>query len=216
MSHELRTPLNSVIGFTQLMLQGLAGPLTEEQRKQLEMVNASGHHLLSLVNDLLDLSRIEAGAVVLQREPIDVAALVAEAVDAVRATADAKGLALEAEVPEPAPPLVSDCTRVKQILLNLLSNAVKFTESGTVRIAVSQDGHRTVSFAVSDTGPGIPKEDLERIFDEFVQLDAAEGVRGTGLGLPIARRLAIALGGTLTVKSTVGRGSTFVLTLPQE
>ncbi|MDI6691916.1 MAG: ATP-binding protein [Anaerosomatales bacterium] len=216
MSHELRTPLNSVIGFTQLMLQGLAGPLTEEQRKQLEMVNASGHHLLSLVNDLLDLSRIEAGAVVLQREPIDVAALVAEALGAVRATADTKGLALEAEVPEPAPPLVSDCTRVKQILLNLLSNAVKFTESGTVRIAVSQDGHRTVSFAVSDTGPGIPKEDLERIFDEFVQLDAAEGVRGTGLGLPIARRLAVALGGTLTAKSTVGRGSTLVLTLPQE
>ncbi|MDI6712507.1 MAG: ATP-binding protein [Anaerosomatales bacterium] len=216
MSHELRTPLNSVIGFTQLMLQGLAGPLTEEQRKQLDMVNASGHHLLSLVNDLLDLSRIEAGAVEYEHAPIDVAALAAEVLDSVRAVAGAKGLALEMEVPDPAPPLVSDCKRVRQILLNLLSNAVKYTERGRVRLTVSADGHRTVSFAVSDTGPGIPADDLDRVFDEFVQLGERAQGNGTGLGLPIARHLASALGGSLTVKSEVGAGSTFTLTLPQE
>jgi len=216
MSHELRTPLNSVIGFTQLMLQGLAGPLTDEQRKQLEMVNASGHHLLSLVNDLLDLSRIEAGAVEYEHAPIDVATLSAEVVDSVRAIAEAKGLALEMDVPDPAPRLVSDYKRVRQILLNLLSNAVKYTERGSVRLTVSADRHRTVSFAVSDTGPGIAKSDLDRIFDEFVQLGERGQGNGTGLGLPIARHLATALGGSLTARSEVGVGSTFTLTLPQE
>lgn len=216
MSHELRTPLNSVIGFTQLMLQGLAGPLTDEQRKQLEMVNASGHHLLSLVNDLLDLSRIEAGAVEYEHAPIDVAALASEVLDSVRAVAETKGLVLELEMPDPAPRLVCDCKRVRQILLNLLSNAVKYTERGRVRLTVSADGHRTVSFAVSDTGPGIPADDLDRIFDEFVQLGPRGQGNGTGLGLAIARHLASALGGSLTVKSEIGSGSTFTLTLPQE
>lgn len=216
MSHELRTPLNSVIGFTQMMLHGHAGPVTEEQHRQLEMVNASGHHLLSLVNDLLDLSRIEAGAVEFGHEPIDVAALAAEVMDSVRALADAHGLALDLEVPDPPPSLVSDSKRVRQVLLNLLSNAVKYTARGRVRLAVRAEGHRTVSFEISDTGAGISEGDLGRIFDEFVQIGEHAQGNGTGLGLPIARHLACALGGSLTARSTVGAGSTFTFTLPQQ
>jgi signal transduction histidine kinase len=216
MSHELRTPLNSIIGFTELLLQGLAGPLNDEQRKQLSMVNASGHHLLALVNDLLDLSRIEAGAVVLAHERIDVADVVREVLETIRPAAEAKGLALTCEIPDPAPPLVSDKTRGRQILLNLLNNAVKFTDHGSVSLAVSRDGYKTVTFAVKDTGPGISKERLGDIFKDFVRLQDGGPREGAGLGLAIARQLAGALGGSLTVASRVGTGSTFSLTLPQE
>ncbi len=214
MSHELRTPLNSIIGFSNIMLQGLAGSITDEQRTQLTMINDSGKHLLALINDLLDLSRIDAGAISLSFETIDVAALARETVEAIRPEADAKGLALHIELPSPTPTLASDRTRVKQILLNLLSNAVKFTESGSITMRVRTPSIGMVAIEVEDSGPGIPAWELERIFGEFVQLPQHERASGTGLGLAISRRLAGALGGTLTATSEVGRGSTFKLVLP--
>lgn len=218
MSHELRTPLNSILGFTGVILQGAAGPLTEEQSRQLEMVRKSGRDLLALVNEVLDLSKIEGGFASMACEDFEVAPLLSAVADTLRPLADQKGIGLEVNVAGDAPALVcSDRDRVRQILLNLLGNAIKFTQSGHVGLEAHIDGEFVV-MAVSDTGPGIPVEEAESIFAPFRQLsrDSGANATGTGLGLSISRDLASLLGGTLVLAHTDGTGSRFELRLPIE
>jgi PAS domain S-box-containing protein len=220
MSHELRTPLNSIIGFTGILLQGLAGPLNEEQRKQLGMVQVSSRHLLALINDVLDISKIEAGQLEVRFAPLDLGRAITRAVDSVRVLADKKGLAIETSFPEVLPPLESDPRRVEQIFLNLLSNAVKFTERGSVKLHVARGergGAPCVEVAITDTGIGIRPEGLAQLFQPFRQLDTGlqRQHEGTGLGLAICMRLARLLGGTIEAESEWGRGSTFTLILPE-
>jgi len=216
MSHELRTPLNSIIGFTDLLTRGMAGELNEEQNRQIGMVNSSGRHLLALINDVLDLSRIEAHRLELHTSGFDAVEPAREVVQAMVPEAETKGLALELIEPEGPLALESDRLKVRQILLNLVGNAVKFTQSGTVTVTVTPSGSGLVTYTIADTGPGIPRARQEAVFGEFVQGDESEGPsEGTGLGLAISRGLAHALGGVLRLNSTPGRGSTFTVTLPR-
>ncbi|MDO8915759.1 MAG: ATP-binding protein, partial [Coriobacteriia bacterium] len=216
MSHELRTPLNSIIGFTGVMLQGLTGQLTQEQTAQLLMVRRSGDRLLALINDILDLSRIEAGRVAVKAAETDLAVVVRACVETVRPLSTARGLDISIETLPEDTALVTDEQKLHQVLVNLLANAVKFTDSGGVTICAEEvDGDR-VAFEVRDTGVGIAPEDLAAIFDEFVQVHLDGGKpEGTGLGLAISRRLADLLGGTLSATSVVGEGSTFRLCIPR-
>jgi PAS domain S-box-containing protein len=217
MSHELRTPLHTIIGFTELLLEQVEGPLTPKQQRFLTHIHNDSRHLLELINDILDLSKIEAGRVELKPEWFDLAALIQEAVASLRPLADNKRLLLGLDLP-PALNMRGDRVRVREILSNLLSNAIKFTPEGG-RIVVSgasEDG--LVRFAVEDTGVGIPPEEHASIFDKFHQVGATtKGVReGTGLGLAITKRLVEMHGGTITVESEPGRGSRFSVTLPRE
>ncbi len=215
MSHELRTPLNSIIGFTGVLLQGLAGPLNEEQRKQLGMVRGSGQHLLELINDVLDISKIEAGQLELARAPFDPAATARRAADTVAAQAAEKGLTLATELEPGLPELVGDRRRLEQVLINLLANAVKFTDEGRVRLDVRATPGG-VAFAVSDTGVGIPPGARDQVFQPFRQLDSglARAHEGTGLGLAICKRLVERMGGGIDFESAPGVGSTFRVELP--
>ena len=217
MSHELRTPLNSIIGFSGVMLQGLAGKLTKEQRRQLEMIDNAGRHLLALINDILDLSRIEAGRIDIVMDSIDVAELAREIVGSVSAAAEAKAVELRLDVTDESIALVSDARKIRQILINLLGNALKFTDEGHVTLTIHRPTEAMVGFSVRDTGPGIAEEDQERIFGEFVQGTRVPDpeLGGTGLGLAISRGLAAALGGMITVESIPGDGATFTLLLPE-
>jgi PAS domain S-box-containing protein len=220
MSHELRTPLNSIIGFSDILGKGMAGELTGEQQRQVEMINHSGKHLLELVNDILDLSRIEANRLEYRFERIDVSGLAKEMLDTITPDAEAKSLSVLLELFEPDLELMSDARKVRQILLNLLSNAVKFTPAGSVTLRAhrSDVGIGMMTFEVQDTGPGIAPDRLESIFGEFVQGDN-DGYApqvGTGLGLAISRGLALRLGGMLKVRSALGEGSTFSLSLPDQ
>ncbi|MCX7680776.1 MAG: ATP-binding protein [Anaerolineae bacterium] len=215
MSHELRTPLNSIIGFTGVLLQELAGPLNPEQRKQLGMVRDSARHLLALINDVLDISKIEAGQLEVERAPFDIRAAIESALRSVSPQAQKKGLTLTAAIASNVGSVVSDRRRVEQILLNLLSNAIKFTERGEVRLECRvQNGWLEIS--VHDTGIGIRPEDLGRLFEPFRQLETGLNRRheGTGLGLAICKNLVTLLGGQIRVESEWGKGSTFTFTLP--
>ncbi|HYW08413.1 MAG TPA: hybrid sensor histidine kinase/response regulator [Longimicrobium sp.] len=212
MSHELRTPINAVLGYSQLLGEGVYGPLTESQGGVLTRVMGSANHLLELVNDVLDISKIEAGKMVMYPEPIDMAILLREVMTSVELQARDKGLDLTVEGPRRFP-MVTDAGRVRQVVLNLLSNAVKFTDAGGVTVRLEVVGE-WVDLSVSDTGAGIAADDLERVFREFEQADSAAGKGGTGLGLAISRRLAELLGGTLRAESTLGQGSVFTLRLP--
>lgn len=216
MSHELRTPLNSVIGFTDLMLKGRTGELNEEQQRQLQMVNEAGRQLLSLVNQVLELSRIDAGAASVESEPFDPGDAVRRLVDMMLPVAEAKGLALTCEVASDVPvEIETDRGKVDQVLLNLMSNAIKFTAEGGVSIAIRAIGPEHIAFDVHDTGIGIPADETERIFEHFHQIRSEDLTEvGTGLGLAISRRLAELLGGHLTVASEVGAGSTFTFSIP--
>lgn len=216
MSHELRTPLNSIIGFTGIMLQGLAGDLSAEQRAQLEMVNRAGRQLLGLVSDILDMERIETRKVELDVEDVDVVKLVTSLAETVRPMAADVGLTLEVSTDGAPARVRTDRRKLEQILLNLLSNAVKYTDEGGVMLTVETRDHDLAAFAVRDTGVGIATDDQARVFEEFRQLPSHRGAKhpGSGLGLAISRQLAELLGGRIEVESAAGEGATFTLVLP--
>ncbi|SHN15152.1 PAS domain S-box protein [Rhizobacter sp. OV335] len=217
MSHELRTPLNAVIGFTGLLLMRLPGPLTGDQEKQLTMVQSSAKHLLSLINDLLDLAKIDSGNVQMQFKPVACRALVEGVAATLRPTAEAKGLRLLVRLPPQDVSVDSDARALQQIVLNLVSNAVKFTESGTVTVTLDAPDATGVSVSVSDTGPGIGADEQARLFQAFTRVGSATSrsrIEGTGLGLYLSRKLAELLGGRIELDSECGRGSCFTLHLP--
>ncbi len=221
MSHELRTPLNAVIGFTGTLLMKLPGPLNEEQERQLTIVRSNARHLLALINDLLNLAKIEAGKVELGLELIDCCAVAREVATSLQPDAQAKALALTVDVPEGECLFYTDPRAVRQILINLANNAIKFTERGGVAIKLSTGliaGKNTLGISVADTGPGIRAEELATLFEPFVQGQASRrrGVEGTGLGLHLSRKLAELLGGELIAESVYGTGSTFTLVLTEQ
>lgn len=218
-SHELRTPLNSIIGFSDLMLKGLEGPVSPAQREDLESIHRSGRYLLNIVNDILDMAKIQSGDLRLKPERCDVIQLARESAEALLPAYTSKGLSLEISGPEGDETLAiveADPARVRQVFFNLLSNAVKFTDHGGIRVSLSRENGSLVC-AVSDTGRGIPSDRLEEVFDPFKQVDPALNRKhsGTGLGLPIAKRLVELHGGTIRVRSQVGRGTTFEFSLPR-
>ena len=216
MSHELRTPLNSIIGFTELLLTSTRDTLSDRQRAALERVLESGRHLLGLINEILDLSKIEAGRMDVRAESFALPPLVQECLGAVEPQAQAKALSLRATGLEGASAIVQDRGKVKQILINLLSNAVKFTDRGSVELRIERPDEAFVSLAVADSGIGISLDDQAVIFGAFRQVESAttHARGGTGLGLAISRQLAELMGGTLSVESALGQGSTFTLHLP--
>jgi PAS domain S-box-containing protein len=214
MSHELRTPINAILGYSTLLLENIYGSLNEKQGEGIQRTHKAAKHLLELVNDVLDLSKIEAGKVDLRPQPVTFPALVDDLFVTVRPLADQHGSTLAVEHDGEPLRIVSDPRRVRQILLNLLSNAIKFGAGKPVKIVVRGAPDGGVIIEVIDQGIGIAPADTERIFHEFVQLGKTQLQDGTGLGLPISRRLAEMLRGTLAVESELGKGSTFRLTLP--
>lgn len=212
MSHELRTPLNSIIGFTGILLQGLAGPLNPEQQKQMGMVQGSARHLLALINDVLDISKIEAGQLTLSPTTFDLKDSIQKVVKLVSPLAEKKCLALNLHVAEDVATITADQRRLEQVLLNLVNNAVKFTENGEVGISCRREGDR-YRLSVSDTGVGIQPEHLEAIFQPFQQVDTGltRKYEGTGLGLSICKRIMEMMDGTIEVESRHGEGSTFTI-----
>jgi signal transduction histidine kinase len=215
MSHELRTPINALIGYTALMLDRIYGDISPKQEESLRRIQASAQHLLALINDILDLAKIEAGKMPLHLENVSLDEQISEIASQIEPLVRKKALEFHCSVPPETPVMHTDRTKVKQILLNLLSNAVKFTHRGGVRVDVVPQG-ATVRIDVSDTGIGIRPEDLEAIWEDFRQLDQSRTREygGTGLGLSITRRLVERLGGTIDLKSEFGSGSTFSVVLP--
>ncbi|MBL8057488.1 MAG: PAS domain S-box protein [Anaerolineales bacterium] len=220
MSHELRTPLNAVIGFTGTLLLKLPGPLTAAQEHQLRTIQSNARHLLSLINDLLDLAKIESGRVELYPESLVCQAVLEEVAAALRPLAEAKGLRFEVTAPAEPLRLQADRRALSQILINLINNAIKFTEQGAVRLRAARHqtaGQWRIELSVSDTGPGVAPEDHARLFQAFTQLAAEPSRRqeGTGLGLHLSQRLAALMGAQIRLESEPGRGSTFTLIIPE-
>jgi len=217
MSHEFRTPLNAMLGYTSMLLQGVAGALEPPVKRQLGRIESNGRHLLTIINEILDISRIEAGRMPLQISTFKVPDLVSEVKAELEPIIMQRKLSVTIEMPRDLDPITSDRQKVKQILLNLLSNALKFTHQGGVAIAGKRNAReKTMVLSVADTGIGIAGADQDRIFEDFRQLDNSptRAYGGTGLGLSICRRLAQMLDGRISVQSQVGKGSTFTLTLP--
>lgn len=219
MSHELRTPLNAIIGFTGTLLMKLPGPLTADQEKQLRTVQSSARHLLSLINDLLDLARIESGNIELNLELVDCSGVIQEVASTLRPLADRKGLRFEVLLPNGDFQLRTDRRCLSQIAINLVNNAIKYTDSGGIQVTLKHeavDGKAVTVLEVRDTGCGIREEDQIRLFQAFTQLDSSttREHEGTGLGLHLSQMLADLIGGQITCRSELGRGSRFSLTIP--
>ncbi|MCC7449594.1 MAG: response regulator [Anaerolineae bacterium] len=220
MSHELRTPLNSIIGYTELLMKGIYGPLTDQQENRLEKVIRNGRNLLALINDILDLSKIEAGKIELHLEPFEIEPLVREISVTLQPLTEQNGNTLELECGEALGSMHADVSRVRQVLFNLLSNANKFTEAGRVWVKVHRETDTNnvdwIAFTVTDTGIGMSSEHLSRLFQEFAQADSSTTRKygGTGLGLAISKRFCEMMGGDITVSSKLGEGSTFTVRLP--
>jgi PAS domain S-box-containing protein len=217
MSHELRTPLNSIIGYTKLVLDGLEGEISEEQRQDLKVVYNNSYSLLALINDLLDISKIEAGKVTVNRERFTIAELLDDVLPAIKRLAGEKGLKLSQKVAPGIDHIYADKAKTKQTLMNILANAVKFTKEGSIKLKITE-GDGEFIFSVSDTGMGIKQEDLEVIFDSFKQAGPSQvaGFEGTGLGLAISKQFVEMQGGRIWAESELGKGSTFTFTLPKK
>jgi len=220
MSHELRTPLNAVIGFTGTLLMKLPGSLNAEQERQLNLVRSNARHLLALINDLLNLAKIEAGKAELVLEPTECVGIVREVATSLMPQAEAKGLELSVTTPQDALLFRTDRRALSQIIINLTNNAIKFTETGSVRLSLTLDERpekRLLRFSIADTGPGILPEEMDTLFEAFIQGQASrrQGFEGTGLGLHLSRKLATLLGGELSCQSEFGHGSTFTLVLTE-
>jgi signal transduction histidine kinase len=215
MSHELRTPLNAILGYTELIVDGFYGEIPEKARATLERVQSNGRHLLGLINDVLDLSKIEAGQLTLSLNDYSISDVVSAVLIAVEPLANGKQLALISDLPPDLPPARGDERRIAQVLLNLVGNAIKFTDNGEVAVRASA-ANGSFTIAVCDTGPGISEADQRKIFDEFQQADTSSTRKkgGTGLGLSIAKRIVEMHGGTIHIESSPGQGSTFYITLP--
>ncbi len=215
MSHELRTPLNAIIGFSEVLAQGMFGEINEKQTEYLQDILESGRHLLSLINDILDLSKIEAGRMELELADFDLSQAIQNALTLVRERALRRGIALQHAIDDRVADIRADERKLKQVLLNLLSNAIKFTpEGGRIEVrAAPADG--TVEVSVTDTGVGIAPGDQDAVFEEFRQVGATDKkAEGTGLGLTLSRKFVELHGGKIWVQSEVGHGSTFSFTLP--
>jgi protein-histidine pros-kinase len=218
MSHELRTPLNGIIGFAQLMHDGKVGPVSAEHHEYLGDILASARHLLQIINDVLDLAKLESGKIELRQDLVEMDRVIREARDILRTVAAKKRLDVRVEIAATAGRLVADAAKVKQVLYNYLSNALKFTpENGRVTIRVAPAEPRHVRIEVEDTGIGIKPEDRDKLFVEFQQVDTSAGKKypGTGLGLALTQRLVEAMGGQVGVSSEPGVGSTFYAVLPR-
>jgi protein-histidine pros-kinase len=221
MSHELRTPLNAIIGFTGTLLMKLPGPLTPDQERQLQNISTSAKHLLLLINDLLDLAKIESGKIELKPEPISCQNIVQEVIATLHPMAQDKGLELSMVVPDQEVLVKTDRRSLSQILLNLTYNAIKFTEKGEVRIELRRTGANSlqlIELRVIDTGVGIKPEDQAKLFQAFTQVDGSSTPRheGTGLGLHLSKKLVELLGGNIFFQSEYGRGSEFTIVLEEK
>jgi signal transduction histidine kinase len=216
MSHELRTPLNAVINFAYLLSVGMEGELAPSQKDLVDRIGAAGEHLLNLINDILDLAKIESGRVEMYLEDIAISELAAGVLSTAVGLVRGKSIQLKQEIPHNLPLVHADRVRIRQVLLNLVSNAAKFTKAGVISIWATADDD-WVTIHVSDTGIGIAPEDIEKVFTAFVQVDGelARQAGGTGLGLPISYEFVIRHGGQMWVESEVNAGSTFSFTLPR-
>jgi PAS domain S-box-containing protein len=218
MSHELRTPLNAILGMSEVLLEEIYAPLTDRQKKALTTIEKSGRHLLELINDILDLSKIESGKVQLELQPVSVSHLCDSSLTFVKQQANQKNIQIKSNAPKEIGEAIVDERRMRQVLINLLSNAVKFTPNGgRVTLEVEADNRdQTISFRVKDTGIGIAPEDMGKLFQAFVQVDSSltRNYSGTGLGLALVRRIAELHGGSVTLESEVGKGSCFTVILP--
>jgi signal transduction histidine kinase len=216
MSHELRTPLNAIMGFSELLREGEIGPVSGEQGECLDNVLVSGRHLLKLINDILDLAKVEAGKLKFHPEPLELRLLISEVVATLRAPLERKQLQVQMEV-EPLGMVIADEVRLKQVLYNYLSNAIKFSPAGAeVVVRARPQGEAEFRLEVEDRGMGIEPQDLQRLFVDFQQLDPGKKHGGTGLGLALTRKLVEAQGGSVGVQSTVRSGSVFHATLPRQ
>ena len=215
MSHELRTPLNSIIGFADVLLEGIDGPLNERMNEDVTLIRDSGRHLRALIGEMLDMSKIEAGVMELYYEEVDIRALAQEIVANTRTLAMGKKLDVQLEIETGLDMIEADRTRLTQILLNLMGNAVKFTEQGSITLSLEERNGRLLA-SVQDTGIGIRQEDIPAIFEQFRQVDGSltRKAGGTGLGIPISRSLVELHGGEMWVESEPGSGSTFMFTIP--
>jgi signal transduction histidine kinase len=220
MNHELRTPLTAIIGFSRVLIQGKEGALTSGAKNYVERIRVNGMHLLSLINQILDVAKVEAGRMELEFESVQVDTLVRETLAMLEATAESKGLLLRGELPARVAPYVTDPGKLRQILINLVGNAVKFTKQGEVCVRVQTDPvtAKPVAIQVQDTGIGIPRERQDKIFDPFEQGDSStrREFGGTGLGLAIVKTFAELVGARVEVTSEIGNGTIFTLHLARD
>ena len=219
MSHELRTPLNAIIGYSEMLQEEAEDLQNEEFEEDLERINGAGKHLLGLINDVLDISKIEAGAMDIYLETFPVEPLVQDVVTTMKTLVEKNSNTLEIDCPDSVGSIHADTTKIRQCLFNLLSNASKFTDQGTISLTVSrgtEDGQEWINFAVGDTGIGMTEEQMGRLFEAFSQAEAStrRNYGGTGLGLAITRHFCEMMGGTVLVESEAGKGSTFTMKLP--